>query len=107
MSPVRSVVPWLVLVGVVLFSGAYLLLFGYWMYRDFNFFGAIARDHFAAVIGLPFAALAALCIVLFLEFRSGQMEIEAFGIKFRGASGPAIIWLFCFLGIAGAIKMVW
>ena len=106
-SLMRAVAAWVTLIGVVVFVGAYLCLFVYWMYRDFEFFGPIAHDHFQAVIGLRFGALAALCIVLFLEFRSGHMEVQGFGFKFRGASGPAIIWLLCFLGISAAIKMLW
>jgi hypothetical protein len=34
----------------------------------------IAQKHFAASVGLPFAALAALCLVSVLEIRSGPVE---------------------------------
>lgn len=65
------------------------------------------REHFAAVIGLPAAALGALCLVLVLEVKSGPIEFEGFGFKFRGASGEIILWVICFLATAGAIKLLW
>jgi len=56
---------------------------------------------------LPFAALAALCLVIVLEINSGKVEIKGFGFEFKGAGGPLVMWIFCFLAIAGAIKMLW
>jgi hypothetical protein len=67
----------------------------------------IAKAHFAATIGLPFAALAAYCIVSLLEIRSGPIEFEGLSFKFYGAAGPAVLWIFAFLAIAGSIKAVW
>ena len=63
--------------------------------------------HPAVVLGLPTGALAAFCIVLFLEAKSGRIEFEGFGFKFRGASGEVILWVICFLAIAGAIRLLW
>jgi uncharacterized membrane protein len=65
------------------------------------------REHFAAVIGLPAAALGALCLVLVLEVKSGPIEFEGFGFKFRGASGEIILWVICFLATAAAINLLW
>jgi hypothetical protein len=67
----------------------------------------IIRVHFAAIVGLPAAAIAALFIVLILEHIAGTVEFEGFGFKFRGAAGPVILWLFCFLAIASSIRLVW
>jgi hypothetical protein len=64
-------------------------------------------QHFAAAVGLPIAALAALCLVFLLESTAGRIEFEAVGFKFRGASGPIILWVIAFLAIAAAIKMLW
>jgi hypothetical protein len=44
---------------------------------------------------------------MFLEQTSGPIEFEGLGFKFKGASGPVVLWVFCFLAIAGAIKLVW
>jgi hypothetical protein len=67
----------------------------------------IMLKHFAATVGLPSAALASLCLVMFLEQTSGPIEFEGLGLKFKGASGPVVLWAFCFLAIVGAIKLVW
>ena len=67
----------------------------------------VFRAHPGALLGLPLAALAALCIVLFLEAKSGPIEFEGFSFKFRGASGEIILWVICFLAIASAIKLMW
>jgi hypothetical protein len=103
---IRAVVSWL----IVLFTGLFALTFLYGaaivMFREY-WIVDIARQHFAATIGLPFAGLAALCIVLILEIKSGAIEFEGLGFRFRGASGPVVLWAFCFLVIAGAIRLVW
>ncbi|AXW53397.1 hypothetical protein CJO92_12435 [Ralstonia solanacearum] len=68
---------------------------------------ALALDHFAATVGLPAGALAALCIVVFLESSSGPIEFEGVGFRFKGASGPIVLWVLVFLSIAGAIKVLY
>ncbi len=67
----------------------------------------IARDHFAATIGLPSAAFAAIFVVIFLEVKSGRVEFEMWGLKFKGASGEVVLFVFVFTAIAGAIKLLW
>lgn len=67
----------------------------------------IAREHFAAIIGLPSAAAAALFLVLVLSTTAGRIEFEGLGFKFRGAAGPLVFWIGCFLAITAAIKILW
>jgi hypothetical protein len=67
----------------------------------------IARTHFAATIGLPFDALASFAIVTILESTAGPLEFEGLSFKFKGASGPAVLWIVCFSVIALAIKALW
>jgi len=35
--------------------------------------------------------------VLALRIVDGAIDVEASGLKFKGASGPVILWLPCFL----------
>ncbi len=66
------------------------------------------RSHYAAIIGLPFAAYAAVCLVLFLESRyDDPIEFKALGFEFKGASGPIVLWAICFLIIAICMKLLW
>jgi hypothetical protein len=67
----------------------------------------IAQKHFAAVVGLPMAAIASLFIVLVLEYVSGKIEFEILGLKFKGAAGQIIFWILCFLSIVSSIKLLW
>ncbi len=67
----------------------------------------ILRQHFAAVVGLPAAGILALWIVTILRSQSGPIEFEAAGLRFRGASGPVVLWVLCFLAIAVAIRLLW
>jgi hypothetical protein len=36
-----------------------------------------------------------------------MIEFEAAGFKFRGASGPVVLWIFCYLAIVTSIKLLW
>jgi len=67
----------------------------------------VVRNHFAVVIGLPMAGILALWVVTILRSQSGPIEFEAVGFKFRGASGPVVLWIACFLSIAIAIRLLW
>jgi hypothetical protein len=64
-------------------------------------------EHFAVLVALPFAALGSLCLVLLLRYAAGPIEFEGLGFKFRGASGPIVMWALCYLVIAVSIKLLW
>ena len=65
------------------------------------------RDHFPATVGLPFAAVVSLIIILVLRESTGKLEFEAPGFKFRGASGPAVLWVLCYLAITLSTRLLW
>ena len=67
----------------------------------------ITKAHFAAVVGLPAAAVGALFLVLVLRMADGPIEFELGAMKFKGAAAPIVFWLLCFFVIATAIKTVW
>jgi len=94
------------LVGLVGFSLAAVWLLVWSMYNE-QFWVPIAIKNFPVLIGLPLAAVAALGIVLVLETTSGRIEFEMIGLKFKGASGPIVLWVLCFAAIAGAINLLW
>jgi len=99
---VRQFGQWLTLLGGV----GLVLAGGLAVFIKVELFDIVVA-HFPAVCGLPGAALVALYVVSFLEKTSGQIEFEGFGFKFRGASGPIVLWVLCFLSIVGAIKALW
>lgn len=70
-------------------------------------FIALVREKFPAIIGLPIAALFSLFIVVMLRITTGPIEFEAEKIKIKGAAGPVIFWVICFVSIALSIKLLW
>lgn len=108
-DPTRSVkiaVRWLALVGGAVFAGTFVIGGIASMIYDSNLY-QVALQQVPATIGLPSAALASLCLVIVLENTSGPIEFEGLGFKFKGASGPVVLWCLCFLVMTVAIQMVW
>ena len=67
----------------------------------------IVKEHFVYSIGIPFAVFGAFFIVMVLEYTNGPIEIEGLGLKFKGASGPLLMWILCFLSIVFSYTLVW
>ena len=86
-------------------------VFGLTLLVGFAFFGDwqpdIIKLQFAAIIGLPMAAVAAFVIVAFFDQAEAPLEFEVPGLKFKGSSGQILLWVVCFLAIVGAIKLLW
>jgi hypothetical protein len=104
----RFVVNWLFLFG----AGLYIIFhvgFVIWqIIHQTDWLLALVQQHYAALIGLPFAAFGALGLVLLLESHyNQQIEFKALGFEFQGASGPIILWVVCFLSIALSMKLLW
>jgi hypothetical protein len=104
----RFIVNWLFLLGAGLYS---LFHVGFVIWQTIHqpdWLLALVKQHFAVLIGLPFAAFGALGLVLLLESHYNQeLEFEAVGFQFQGASGPIILWVVCFLSIALCMKLLW
>jgi hypothetical protein len=67
----------------------------------------IVMDHLRATVGLPVAGVFSFLIVALFQSAVGQIQFQALGFQFSGASGPIIMWVFCFLAISGALRMLW
>lgn len=67
----------------------------------------LLRDHYVFFVGVPFAGLIAHFLVGTLENTRGKIEFEVLGMKFKGASGPIVMWVLVFLAIIFAIRLVW
>jgi hypothetical protein len=102
----RAVIAILALVGAVILGGTFVLYTARDMADVAPWVVEVVQAHFAAVIGLPAAAFVALCLVIFLEVKSGPIEFKGLGFEFRGASGEITLWVVTFLSIAAAIKLL-
>ena len=96
-----------IFIGAAIATIAFLVAIAKHSLRHGNWVSEIVKEHFAATIGLPLAAIGALCVVLLLGFTEGPIEFSALGFSFSGAAGPIVFWVLCFLAIALAIKILW
>jgi hypothetical protein len=105
----RMAVIWMTIIAAAGIASSYTLLLTLWVWRGDPWVIEVFRDHFAAMIGLPFAALLSFILVVLLEARFDSIEMEVFHgfIKFRGASGPIVLWMLCFVSIAASIRLLW
>lgn len=104
---IRAIVTGLVLVAFVVVGGVFIYFLALDIAYAQPWMMELFKEHSAAVLGLPLAAIAALALVLVLETKSGRIEFEGLGFKFRGASGEVIMWVICFLAIVSSIKLLW
>lgn len=72
-----------------------------------NWLTMLTQNNYAALVGTPMSAVTAFCIVSLLKATSGPIEFEALGFKFRGASGPIVLWVLCFLSLVVAFRLLW
>ena len=82
-------------------SGAMFFL----MMRIAGLFGAALREHFADILGTTMSVMTAMVMVVIFRVAAGPIEFETpFGFKFKGASGPVVLWIFtdlaCVSGMA-------
>ena len=100
-------VKWIVLALDSIFIVSFFAWFTFSIWSDPTWLIELAKEHYPAVVGLPFAAIGALGVVILVEMTQGEIEFNALGFSFKGTAGQAILWLACFLGIALAMKMLW
>ena len=67
----------------------------------------LVRDHFAATLGLSGAGIIAFAIVVFLRQTEGPIELEALGMKFKGAAGQVVLWAFLLIVYSLCVKLLW
>jgi hypothetical protein len=106
-NAMKKVVAWLLLVAMLVIgcSFPYFILGGSGVLADD--FRELYKEHFVAIIGLPLAAIVSLFIVFVLEQTQGPLEFDGLGFKFKGASGPVVLWVLCYLAITISLKTLW
>ena len=105
-SVLKRIAQWTVVLGTAGAGFGALGVISYYAWSE-HLVPNLLRDHIRAVVGLPMAAVSAFCLVVILEATSGKIEFEALGFKFRGASGPVVLWVLCFLVFVLAIRVLW
>jgi hypothetical protein len=67
----------------------------------------IFQEHPRAILGIPWASGAGLVSVLLFRTVSSSMEFSALGLNFKGASGPVVLCILCFLAEVWGIHTLW
>ncbi len=110
-STLRRWITWAAVVGTALWTGYFFIFLIYQSIvggsNSDNWFIQMVQGHPAATIGVAMSAISAFCLVAILEISRGAIEFEALGFKFRGASGPVILWVFCFLVMIFGVWLLW
>ena len=108
----RRFANWCAVIGAAMWAAYFV---GFLIYHSLkrsqssgSWFLQVLERNYAACVGVPLSALTAFCIVLLLKIVStGPIEIEALGFKFRGAAGPVVLWIFCFLAVTFGVYLLW
>jgi len=68
----------------------------------------MVKDHFRALYGIPMMSICSLLLVSFLRVSVGPIELELpFNIKLKGASGPIVLWVLCYLAMVASLMALW
>lgn len=107
----RMIASWVIMFGTCLFAA---MFFGFLIYHSLwpttssgSWFVSILEKQFGATVALPLSGIASVCVILLLKATTGPIEFEGLGFKFRGASGPIVLWVMCFLAMVLGIHLLW
>lgn len=110
-STLRRWITWAAVIGTALWAGYFFIFLIYQSIAggatSNNWFLRMVQEHPAATIGVAMSAITAFCLVALLEIARGPIEFKAMGFKFKGASGPVILWVFCFLAMVFGVWLLW
>ena len=104
----REATLWAVLIGGGLFGLYFLTFIVYFTYFSADqWLVQIAKAHYAAAIGLPLMAIAALLIVSTFRITAGDLDFELFGMRLKGAAGPVVLWVIVYLAMVLGVAVLW
>lgn len=103
----KNAAKWLALSATTIGGSGALFFILYSYAINMEDFAELLRTQVRAVVGIPMAAISSFCVVMVLEANLGPIEFEVLGAKFRGASGPVVLWIFGFLSFVLAIQVLW
>ena len=99
---------WITLgIGIFAILGIAILIAGLWINRYDPELTRLVMSNFPAIIGLPFAAIAAFIIVAVFRQSETPLEFEVVGFKLKGAAGELVLWIACFVAIVAGIRLLW
>lgn len=105
-NDIRKIISYSLTVIIIVAAIVVILLM---VYRDITdgAWYAIAKEHFAATVGLTFAGFASFLLVRAFESNDDEISVSILGIRFEGKSCSVILWVIAFLSMATAMKLLW
>jgi hypothetical protein len=80
----------------------------YAMLRIPGLLESVFKEHFAGILGPTMSVMTALVIVVIFRVAAGPIEFDTpFGFKFKGASGPVVLWVFTYLACVSGMVALW
>jgi hypothetical protein len=102
---ITRIAPWIVLFSFVAVAIVYWRTITNPIPNDYS---DLFKSNFHVFLGLPLAALGSFFLVTVLEHIQGPIELKGpGGIEFKGAAGPILLWIFCFLSFVYAFDRLW
>jgi hypothetical protein len=79
-----------------------------YMVQDQESFHAAMMTHFGGMLGNIMATMTSIVVVVIFRVAAGPIEFETpLGFKFKGASGPVVLWVFTYLATICGISVLW
>lgn len=73
-----------------------------------SWFLDMVRQHPGATLGIAMSAISAFSVVAVLDVLSRDpIEIKVLGFELRGAAGPVVLWVLCFLAMVAGCEILW
>ena len=68
----------------------------------------MVREHPAGTLGVAMGAISAFSVVAVLDvFARDPIEIKFFQFELKGAAGPVVLWIVCFLAFVAGTELLW
>ncbi|MYM64219.1 hypothetical protein [Pseudomaricurvus sp. HS19] len=73
-----------------------------------SWFLQMVLAHPAGTMGIAISAISAFSVVAVLDvFARDPIEFRVWGFEVKGAAGPVILWVLCFLALVVGTAMLW
>ena len=91
------------------FFFAYLIVGAIWPAAVAEgWFLQLVREHPGGTIGIAVSAISAFSVVAILDVLARDpIEIKVPGFALKGAAGPVVLWVVCFLALVAGGKILW
>lgn len=107
MPDLYRVTSWTAFILGLFFVTAFLVATVAYAFFRPEFYLEIAKEHFAATVGLATITLTSTFVVKVFRLSSGEIKLRGFGIELSGSSGEVVLFAVVFLVKTFAIYLLW